>query len=80
MMRAGSQLDWTAVTLTTPSADLLPLEKGAINIIYIHQSMLAVVFISCKPPVDPVKLVTTHVENVMKTGVTQTRHVGNLSS
>ncbi|KAJ8468181.1 hypothetical protein ONZ51_g9803 [Trametes cubensis] len=34
-----------------------------------------VVFISCKPPVDPVKLVTTHAENVMKTGVTQTRHV-----
>ncbi|KAH9902885.1 hypothetical protein C8Q73DRAFT_672127 [Cubamyces lactineus] len=32
-----------------------------------------VVFISCKPPVDPVKLVTTHIENVMKTGVTQTR-------
>ncbi|KAI0324143.1 hypothetical protein GY45DRAFT_452332 [Cubamyces sp. BRFM 1775] len=32
-----------------------------------------VVFISCKPPVDPVKLVTTHIENIMKTGATQTR-------
>ena len=33
----------------------------------------AVVFISCKPPVDPVKLVTTHVQNVVNTGVTNTR-------
>ncbi|KAI0768154.1 hypothetical protein BD413DRAFT_480126 [Trametes elegans] len=32
-----------------------------------------VVFISCKPPVDPVQLVTTHLQNVMNTGVTQTR-------
>ncbi|TFK93951.1 hypothetical protein K466DRAFT_536924 [Polyporus arcularius HHB13444] len=33
-----------------------------------------VVFISCKPPVDPVKLVTTHVQNVVNTGVTNTRY------
>ncbi|KAJ7476071.1 hypothetical protein FB451DRAFT_1351352 [Mycena latifolia] len=33
-----------------------------------------VVFISCKPPVDPVKLVTTHVQNVQDTGVTHTRY------
>ncbi|KAJ7761979.1 hypothetical protein DFH07DRAFT_739785 [Mycena maculata] len=33
-----------------------------------------VVFISCKPPVDPVKLVTTHVQRVQKTGITHTRH------
>ncbi|KAI9000624.1 hypothetical protein BD414DRAFT_404751 [Trametes punicea] len=38
-----------------------------------------VVFISCKPPVDPVKLVTTHIENVMKTGVTQTRYTQRLT-
>ncbi|CDO74900.1 hypothetical protein BN946_scf184988.g7 [Trametes cinnabarina] len=38
-----------------------------------------VVFISCKPPVDPVKLVTTHVENVMRTGVTHTRYTQRLT-
>ncbi|KAJ2990526.1 hypothetical protein NUW54_g8442 [Trametes sanguinea] len=38
-----------------------------------------VVFISCKPPVDPVKLVTTHVENVMRTGVTHTRFTQRLT-
>jgi len=32
-----------------------------------------VVFISCKPPVDPVKLVATHIQNVERTGVTRTR-------
>ncbi|KAI0833301.1 hypothetical protein BC628DRAFT_1343060 [Trametes gibbosa] len=32
-----------------------------------------VVFISCKPPIDPVKLVTTHVQNVLDSGVTHTR-------
>ena len=34
-----------------------------------------VVFISCKPPVDPVKLVTHHLENVERTGVTRTKRV-----
>ncbi|EGN98863.1 hypothetical protein SERLA73DRAFT_181559 [Serpula lacrymans var. lacrymans S7.3] len=34
-----------------------------------------VVFISCKPPVDPVRLVTTHIENVQKTGVARTKYV-----
>ncbi|KAI0360017.1 hypothetical protein OH77DRAFT_1472008 [Trametes cingulata] len=38
-----------------------------------------VVFISCKPPIDPVKLVTTHVQNVMNTGVTQTRYTQRLT-
>ncbi|XP_006459466.1 hypothetical protein AGABI2DRAFT_218712 [Agaricus bisporus var. bisporus H97] len=33
-----------------------------------------VVFLSCKPPVDPVQLVVRHIENVQRTGVTQTRH------
>ncbi|KAJ7096520.1 hypothetical protein B0H15DRAFT_920948 [Mycena belliarum] len=33
-----------------------------------------VVFISCKPPVDPVQLVMTHIHNVYATGVTHTRH------
>ncbi|EIW57405.1 uncharacterized protein TRAVEDRAFT_169162 [Trametes versicolor FP-101664 SS1] len=32
-----------------------------------------VVFISTKPPIDPVKLVTTHVQNVLDSGVTHTR-------
>lgn len=33
-----------------------------------------VVFISCKPPVDPVQLVVKHVENVQRTGLTRTRY------
>ncbi|KAJ7455263.1 hypothetical protein B0H11DRAFT_250134 [Mycena galericulata] len=33
-----------------------------------------VVFISCKPPIDPVKLVETHLHRVQATGVTHTRH------
>ncbi|KAG2124221.1 hypothetical protein DEU56DRAFT_744708 [Suillus clintonianus] len=32
-----------------------------------------VIFMSCKPPVDPVKLVMKHVDNVQKTGVTRTK-------
>ncbi len=32
-----------------------------------------VVFISCKAPVDPVKLVEEYMKNVEKTGVTRTR-------
>ncbi|KAL0579307.1 hypothetical protein V5O48_002705 [Marasmius crinis-equi] len=34
---------------------------------------LQVVFISCKPPVDPVKLVETHIQNVKCTGAPRTR-------
>ncbi|KAH9929986.1 uncharacterized protein B0H18DRAFT_1209503 [Fomitopsis serialis] len=34
-----------------------------------------VVFISCKPPVDPVQMVVKHVQNVVDAGVTQTRYV-----
>ncbi|KAJ6457100.1 hypothetical protein C8R47DRAFT_1029184 [Mycena vitilis] len=32
------------------------------------------VFISCKPPIDPVKLVMKHVQNVQATGLTHTRY------
>ncbi|PIL35727.1 hypothetical protein GSI_02457 [Ganoderma sinense ZZ0214-1] len=38
-----------------------------------------VVFIACKPPVDPVKLVVTHVQNVADTGVTHTRYSQRLT-
>lgn len=37
--------------------------------------MRAVIFISCKAPVDPVKLVLKYVEDVESTGVTRTRRV-----
>jgi len=37
-----------------------------------------VVFISCKPPVDPVQLVLRHVENVENTGVLHTRYTMRL--
>ncbi|KIJ13425.1 hypothetical protein PAXINDRAFT_136074 [Paxillus involutus ATCC 200175] len=37
-----------------------------------------VVFISCRPPVDPVKLIVTHAENVRKTGVTRTKYTHRL--
>ncbi|KAJ7170867.1 hypothetical protein C8R43DRAFT_981342 [Mycena crocata] len=33
-----------------------------------------VVFISCKPPVDPVQLVTTHIKNIQESGLTHTRY------
>ncbi|KAF9267970.1 hypothetical protein L218DRAFT_919865 [Marasmius fiardii PR-910] len=33
-----------------------------------------VVFISCKPPVDPVKLVERHIQNVQRTGAPRTRY------
>ncbi|KAL4064373.1 hypothetical protein J3A83DRAFT_4101377 [Scleroderma citrinum] len=36
-------------------------------------------FISCKPPVDPVRLVVTHIENVQKTGVTRTKYTHRLT-
>lgn len=38
-----------------------------------------VVFISTKAPVDPVKLVLRHIENVMETGVTRTRFTHRLT-
>jgi tRNA acetyltransferase TAN1 len=37
-----------------------------------------VVFISCKPPVDPVRLVTTLIHNVHASGVTQSKYVHRL--
>ncbi|TDL16547.1 hypothetical protein BD410DRAFT_617007 [Rickenella mellea] len=36
------------------------------------------IYISCKPPVDPVLLIQTHVQNVEKTGVTRTRSTHRL--
>ncbi|KAI5983374.1 hypothetical protein EDD15DRAFT_1894161 [Pisolithus albus] len=38
-----------------------------------------VIFISCEPPVDPVRLVTTHVQNVQQTGVTKTKYTHRLT-
>ncbi|KAI6123568.1 hypothetical protein EDD16DRAFT_1690199 [Pisolithus croceorrhizus] len=38
-----------------------------------------VIFISCNPPVDPVRLVTTHVRNVQETGVTKTKYTHRLT-
>ncbi|KAF5391582.1 hypothetical protein D9757_002528 [Collybiopsis confluens] len=37
-------------------------------------NVVAVVFISCKPPVDPVQLVETHIRNVSSNGITRTRY------
>ena len=36
---------------------------------------ITVVVVSCRPPVDPVKLVVTHMENIVSSGITQTRWV-----
>jgi len=38
-----------------------------------------VIFISCRPPVDPVQLVLKHIENVERTGVTHTRYTHRLT-
>lgn len=38
-----------------------------------------VIFMSCKPPVDPVKLVMKHVQNVQETGVTRTKYTHRLT-
>ncbi|EIM90842.1 uncharacterized protein STEHIDRAFT_90713 [Stereum hirsutum FP-91666 SS1] len=43
------------------------------------QTNTTLVFISCKPPVDPVRLVLRHIENVEKTGVTNTRFTQRLT-
>lgn len=37
--------------------------------------LVAVVIISCKPPVNPVQLVTRYVAKVVESGVTRTRYV-----
>ncbi|KAJ8591740.1 hypothetical protein M405DRAFT_734526 [Rhizopogon salebrosus TDB-379] len=37
------------------------------------------IFMSCKPPIDPVKLVMKHVENVQRTGVTRTKYTHRLT-
>ncbi|KAF9004060.1 hypothetical protein BDQ17DRAFT_1399740 [Cyathus striatus] len=36
------------------------------------------VFISCKPPIDPVQLVVKHIENVEATGIARTRYTHRL--
>ncbi|KAK0469580.1 uncharacterized protein EV420DRAFT_43639 [Desarmillaria tabescens] len=42
--------------------------------IFPNTKLILVVFISCKPPVDPVRLVETHIRNVQKTGFMRTRY------
>ncbi|KDQ24338.1 hypothetical protein PLEOSDRAFT_174572 [Pleurotus ostreatus PC15] len=37
-----------------------------------------VIFIACKEPVDPVRLVVSHVENVQRTGISRTRYTHRL--
>ncbi|KAF8318445.1 hypothetical protein DL93DRAFT_389337 [Clavulina sp. PMI_390] len=36
--------------------------------------VVCAVFISCRPPIDPIRLVSQHFRNIERTGVTQTRH------
>ncbi|PPQ91724.1 hypothetical protein CVT25_012865 [Psilocybe cyanescens] len=38
----------------------------------------AVIFISCKPPVDPVELVVKYIQSVQESGITRTRYVHRL--
>ncbi|KAF9647131.1 hypothetical protein BDM02DRAFT_3117486 [Thelephora ganbajun] len=38
-----------------------------------------VIFISCRPPVEPVKLVLRYLDNIRETGVTQTRYISRLT-
>jgi len=38
-----------------------------------------VIFISCKPPVEPVELVLKYLENIRETGVTQTRYISRIT-
>ncbi|EAU81933.1 hypothetical protein CC1G_06144 [Coprinopsis cinerea okayama7 len=43
-----------------------------------RKEQLFVVFISCKPPVDPVELVMKYVKTVQETGASRTRHTQRL--
>lgn len=52
------------------------VEKRFVNCLTNTQ---CVIFMSCKPPVDPVQLVLQHVENVHKTGVTRTKYTHRLT-
>ncbi|KAG1831928.1 hypothetical protein DFJ58DRAFT_823653 [Suillus subalutaceus] len=52
------------------------VEKRFVNCLTNTQ---CVIFMSCKPPVDPVKLVMKHVENVQETGVTRTKYTHRLT-
>jgi len=38
-----------------------------------------VIFVSCNPPVEPVKLVLKHLEIIRETGITQTRYISRLT-
>ncbi|PCH42476.1 hypothetical protein WOLCODRAFT_102214 [Wolfiporia cocos MD-104 SS10] len=50
-----------------------------VAVIECTQVLQPVVFISCKPPVDPVQLVVKHVQNIAETGVTHTRYTQRLT-
>lgn len=52
------------------------VEKRFVNCLTNTQ---CVIFMSCKPPVDPVQLVMKHVENVQETGVTRTKYTHRLT-
>ena len=41
--------------------------------LYLPDPVLAVVFMACRPPVDPIVLVMRHLKNVEMTGITRTR-------
>ncbi|KAJ8519042.1 hypothetical protein ONZ45_g3956 [Pleurotus djamor] len=44
----------------------------------LERHVLLVVFIACRPPVDPVTMVVSHVENVQRTGISRTRYTHRL--
>jgi tRNA acetyltransferase TAN1 len=67
----GMQIVTEFVALTRPK-----LEKRFANCL---KNTQCVIFMSCKPPVDPVKLVMKHVENVQETGVTRTKYTHRLT-
>lgn len=57
-----------------PIAKRIPLVVGLLRIMGGEVTKwLSVIFISCKPPVDPVELVVKYVESVEKTGASRTR-------
>ena len=42
-------------------------------------ALTQVIFMSCKPPVDPVELVVKYIKTVETTGITRTRSVSPIS-
>lgn len=59
-------------TTDTPCGENLSLSSSGLLVLMRY---IIVIFISCKPPVDPVQLVDLHMKNVERTGVTHTRYV-----